>query len=93
MVKMDKWIEGNLMTIRAYLNSKFPGYTVTEHAFPTHYHQFTVTNRELQRKYGLKVDWSRLSDRRNTPQRLWSSLISGFVASAMVRAGEEGLTF
>jgi len=36
-------IEGNLITIRHYLKSKFPGYTITEHSVPSLYHEFTVT--------------------------------------------------
>ncbi|MGC4096171.1 MAG: hypothetical protein QM706_03565 [Nitrospira sp.] len=77
-----------LTTIRTYLANRFPGYTVTERAFPNLYHTFTVTNSELHKSYGLKVDWSRLSDPRNTPERIWASLTGGFVASAMVHAGE-----
>ncbi|MGC4096177.1 MAG: hypothetical protein QM706_03595 [Nitrospira sp.] len=59
-------IEHNLATIRHYIKSKFPGYTITEHSVPSLYHKFTVTNDKLHRIYGLKVDWSRLSDRKNT---------------------------
>lgn len=84
----QKWIDAKLTTIRTYLANKFPGYTVTERAFPNLYHTFTVTNIELHKRYGLKVDWSRLSDPRNSPERIWSSLTGGFVASAMVQAGE-----
>jgi len=81
-------IEGNLATIRYYIKSKFPGYTLSEHSVPNLYHEFTVTNVKLQKSYGLKVVWSRLSDRRNTPERIRLSLNSGFVASGMVRAGD-----
>jgi hypothetical protein len=48
-------IEGNLITIRHYLKSKFPGYTITEHSVPSLYHEFTVTNMRLHKNYGLKV--------------------------------------
>jgi hypothetical protein len=87
------WIGPKLDTIRNYLTYRFPGYTVTDCAFPNHYYSFTVTNSELHRSYGLKVDWSRLSDPRNTPDRIWMLLTSGFVASAMVRAGEKVFTW
>ena len=83
-----KRIEANLATIRHYIKSKFPGYTLSEHAVPNLYHEFTVTNVKLRKCYGLKVVWSRLSDRRNTPERTRLSLNSGFVASGMVRAGD-----
>ncbi len=81
-------IADNLDTIRNYIKSKFPGYTITEHSVPNLYHQFTVTNLKLRRSYGLKVRWSRLSDHRNTPERTRLSLNGGFVASGMVRAGD-----
>ena len=84
----QRLIETKLTTIRTYLANKFPGYTVTERAFPNLYHTFTVSNIELHKSYGLKVDWSRLSDPRNTPDRIWSALTGGFVASAMVNAGD-----
>lgn len=84
-----RWIETKLTTIRTYLTNRFPGYTVTERAFPNLYHTFTVTNMELHKSYGLKVDWSKLYDRRNTPDRIWTSLTSGFVASGMVRADDK----
>lgn len=83
-----RWIETKLITIRKYLTYRFPGYSVTERAFPNLYYTFTVTNMELHKKYGLKVSWSRLSDPLNTPDRMWTLLTSGFVASAMVRAGD-----
>jgi len=76
----------NLLTIRNYIKSKFPGYTLTEHSVTSLYHEFTVTNEKLHKRYTLKVNWSRLSNRRNTPERTWASLTSGFVASSMVRA-------
>lgn len=81
-------IENNLATIRHYIKSKFPGCIITEHSVPSRYHMFTVTNEKLHRSYGLKVDWSRLSDSRNTPERTRLSLNSGFVASGMFCAGE-----
>lgn len=88
-------IEDNLTTIRHYLKIKFPGYTITEDSVPSLYHQFTVTlsyiseplNGKLYQSYGLKVRWSRLSDRRNTPERTRLSLNRDLVASWMVRAG------
>ncbi|MFY4727468.1 hypothetical protein [Nitrospira sp. BLG_2] len=84
----DRRIAGNLLTIRHYIKAKFPGYTMTEHSVPSLYHQFTVTNEKLHKSYTLKVNWSRLSDRRNTSERTRLSLNSGFVASGMVRAGD-----
>ena len=87
MVRVDEWSEGNLIIIRNYLKRKFPGYTITERSFPNLYHRFTVTNAQLHKSYGLKVDWSRLSDRKNTPARTRSSLNRGYVASGMVHAG------
>lgn len=89
-------IEENLTTIRHYIKIKFPGYTITEDSAPNLYHQFTVTlsylsealNEKLHKSYGLKVDWSRLSDQRNTPERTLLSLNRGLVASWMVRAGD-----
>lgn len=86
-IEEHRRIAGNLATIRHYIKSKFPGYTITEDSVPNLYHQFTVTNPKLHRNYTLKVNWSRLSDRRNTPERTRLSLNSGFVASAMVCAG------
>lgn len=80
-------IDPKLDTIRTYLTNRFPGYTVTEHAFPNLYYVFTVTNAELQKTYGLKMEWSKLADPRNTPDRIWTALTSGFVASEMVQAG------
>jgi hypothetical protein len=87
-VEEHRRIEGNLATIRHYIKSKFPGCTITEDSVPSLYHTFTVTNVKLHKSYGLKVSWSRLSDRRNTPERTRLSLNSGFVASGMVRAGD-----
>jgi len=87
-VAEDRWIAGNLATIRHYIKSKFPGHTITVDSVPNLYHKFTVTNLKLHRSYGLKVKWSRLSDRRITPERTRLSLNSGFVASAMVCAGD-----
>lgn len=87
-VAEDRRIADNLATIRHYIKSKFPGYTLTEHPVPNLYHTFTVTNLKLHRSYGLKVSWSRLSDRRNTPERTRLALNSGFVASSMVCAGD-----
>lgn len=84
----QSWLDPKLDTIRNYLTYRFPGYTITERAFPKLYYTFTVTNKELHRSYGLKVDWARLSDPRNTPERIWALLTSGFVASAMVRADD-----
>lgn len=83
-----KWLKPKLDTIRNYLTHRFPGYTVTERAFPNLYYTFTVTNMELHKSYGLKVDWSWLSDSDNTPARIWTLLTGGFVASAMIRAGD-----
>jgi len=80
-------IEAKLDTIRTYITNRFPGYSVTERVGPHRDHIFTVTNSELKRTYGLRVEWSRLADPRNTPDRIWTTLTSGFVASAMVRAG------
>jgi hypothetical protein len=80
------WIETKLTTIRTYLANRFPGYAVTERVFPNLYHTFTVTNIELRKSYGLKVDWSRLADPRITPDRIWASLTGEFVASSMVSA-------
>ena len=87
-VAEDRRIAENLATIRHYIRSKFPGYTITEQSVPSLYYDFTVTNLKLHRSYGLKVKWSRLSDRRITPERTRLSLNSGFVASAMVCAGD-----
>jgi hypothetical protein len=84
----DRWIESKLEIIRTYLTNRFPGYTVTERVCPNLYYLFTVTNSELQRTYGLKVEWSRLTDPSNTPTRIWTLLTSGFVSSAMIRAGD-----
>ena len=84
----DRRIAGNLATIRHYIKSKFPGYIITEDSVPNLSHKFTVTNEKLHRSYGLQVGWSRLSDRRNTPERTRLLLNSGFVASAMVCAGD-----
>ncbi|MBK9307946.1 MAG: hypothetical protein IPM58_12880 [Nitrospira sp.] len=81
------WIEAKLSTIRTYLSNKFPGYTLTERVHPNLYHTFTVTNIALHKSYGLKLDCARLSDPRNTPERIWLSLTGGFVASSMVSAG------
>jgi len=81
-------IEPKLDTIRNYLTHRFPGYTVTERAFPNLYYAFTVTNMELHKSYGLRVNWARLSDPSNTPARMWTLLTSGFVASAMIREGD-----
>ena len=89
-------IEENLTAIRHYIKRKFPGYTITEDSAPSLYHQFIVTlsylseplDVKLHKRYGLKVDWSRLSDRRNTPERTRLLLNSGLVASWMVRAGD-----
>ena len=83
-----RWIEPKLEIIRTYLTNRFPGYTVTERMCPNHYHMFTVTNSELRKTYGLKVDWSRLADPSNTPARIWTLLTSGFVSSAMIRTGD-----
>ena len=80
-------IETNLEVIQKYLTNRFPGYTITERAFPNLYYTFTATNTELQSAYKLRVDWARLVDRKNTPDRLWSILTTGFVASEMVRLG------
>lgn len=82
-----RWLEPKLETIRNYLTYRFPGYTITERACPKLYYTFTVTNKGLHKSYGLKVDWARLSEPRNTPERIRSLLTSNFVASAMVRAG------
>jgi hypothetical protein len=87
-VEEDRRVADNLATIRHYVKSKFPGYTLAEHSVPRLYHLFTVTNLKLNRSYGLKVGWARLSDRRNTPERTRLALNSGFVASAMVCAGD-----
>ncbi len=87
-IEEHRRIVGNLVTIRHYIKSKFPGYTLTEDSVPNLYHKFTVTNLKLHRSYGLKVSWSRLSDFRNTAERTRLSLNSGFVASGMVRAGD-----
>jgi hypothetical protein len=86
-VEEERRIADNLAAIRHYIKSKFPGYSLTEHSVPNLYHMFTVTNLKLHRSYGLKVGWARLSDRRNTPERTRLALNSGFVASAMVCAG------
>ncbi len=87
-VEEHRRIAGNLATIRHYIKSKFPGYTITEDSVHSLYHKFIVTNVKLHKSYGLRVDWSRLSDRRNTTERTRLSLNSGFIASAMVRAGD-----
>lgn len=86
-IEEHRRIEGNLATIRHYIRSKFPGYTLTEVSVPSLHHKFIVTNEKLHKSYELRVNWSRLSNRRNTLERTRLSLNSGFVASAMVRPG------
>lgn len=89
MLSIEERIARNLLTIRDYLKRKFPGYGITEQSVHGLYHSFTVMNEDRRKNYRLKVPWSRLAGRRNTPGRIRLSLDRGLVASEMVRAGND----
>lgn len=83
-------IEANLSVIRQYLTTKFPGYSITEKSIQSRYHQFIVIRGTPFQRYTLKVNWSRLSNSRNTPQRTLAGLQRDFVASWMARGTDYG---
>ena len=82
-----KRIEENLAVIHAYLKSKFPNYNIKEKSAPSTYHMFIVTSVELYESHMLKVMWSRLSDRSNTPAKIQAALDMDDVAGQMIQAG------
>jgi len=89
MLVSEEWrrIEENLSVIRQYLKCKFPDCVITEESFPSRYYIFTVMHGTSLHTYKLKVDWSRLSRRRNIPENTLFELHSNYVASWMVRSG------
>ena len=91
MLVSEEWrrIEENLSVIRHYLQCKFPSCHISEESLPSRYYVFNVTHGTPLRSHMLKVDWSRLSQRRTTPEDLLNVLYSNYVASGMVRAGDE----
>jgi hypothetical protein len=97
-------LEENLSVIRHYLRGKFPGCTISEYSILSRYQEFIVRNGApltdapsddlgrspaLLQNHKLKVDWSRLSQDKNTPERMLFLLHSTYVADWMVRTGQE----
>jgi hypothetical protein len=89
MAENQERIEKNLSVIRHYLKCKFPGCDITEQSIPSRYQEFIVSYGTPFQSHKLKVDWSQLSQRKNTPERMLFLLHSNYVADWMVRAGHE----
>lgn len=79
-------IESNLRIIRAYLQNKFPNYTIREVSGLNVYYMFIVTNVELYQTYILRIDAPRLSDQNRAPTKTQAELNSYDIATRMIEA-------
>ena len=81
-------IDANLAVVRLYLQNRFPDYTITEMSVQNRYHMFVVTDDKLHQRHKLKVEWTRLSDPRHTPENTRIALEMGDVAGGMMQVGD-----
>jgi len=79
---IDPHVEANVEAIREYLCSQFKGFGLTDKPDAPHSHTFTMT-RSADEEYKLKVYWSQLSDRSETPERTQQRLLADDVAGRM----------
>jgi hypothetical protein len=75
-------IEANVEVIQGYLLSQFKGFELIDREDPPISYTFTVSKSSDER-YLLKVAWTQLSDRTNTPERTKQSLVTDDVAGRM----------
>jgi hypothetical protein len=78
----DAFIKENQYVIRDYLIGEFKGFEVAETPNPPLSHTFTVT-RSADERYCVKVAWSQISDRSNTPEKIQQLLAAHDVAGRM----------
>jgi hypothetical protein len=84
----DPFINENQQIIREYLMGQFRGFELTD--TPNHplSHMFIVT-KSSEERYRLKVTWTQISDRSNTPAKMKRLLVTHDVAGRM-RATSQG---
>jgi hypothetical protein len=75
-------VEANVEVIREYLCVEFKGFEVTEKKDVPDSYMFTVT-RSADERYQLKIYWTQLSDKSNTPERTKKCLVTDDVAGRM----------
>jgi hypothetical protein len=75
-------IEANVEVIQGYLLSQFKGFELIDREDPPISYTFTVSKSSDER-YLLKVSWTQLSDRTNTPERTKQCLVTDDVAGRM----------
>jgi CheY-like chemotaxis protein len=88
---LTPFVKQNQQVIRDYLIDQFKGFEVTDMPNPPVVHLFIVTKSSVER-YGLKVAWSQISDRNNTPATIKQLLVAHDVAGRM-RATSQGEYF
>ena len=74
--------ESNVEIIREYLRVEFKGFEVNEKKDIPDSNMFTVT-RSADERYQLKIYWTQLSDKSNTPESTKKRLITDDVAGRM----------
>jgi hypothetical protein len=88
----DTHVEANLAVIRVYLHNQFEGFQLSDKSEGSFGHLFTMTYAATATRYALKVSGPRVSDLRNTPERIKRQLDLDDVAAKM-RAMENGRYF
>jgi CheY-like chemotaxis protein len=84
-------VKENQQVIRDYLIDQFKGFDITDMPNPPILHLFIVT-KSSEERYGLKVAWTQISDRSNTPATIKQLLVADDVAGRM-RATSQGEHF
>jgi|SRR6185295_1902034 hypothetical protein len=78
----ESHIEANVKVIQGYLLSQFKGFEIIDREDLAISYTFTVSKSPDER-YLLKVSWTQLSDRTNTPERTKQRLVTDDVAGRM----------
>jgi hypothetical protein len=77
-------VDENIKPIRSYLQREFSGYEITtDITYPRMYHLITLSNSEKVETYKLKIGWTRLSNRSNTPETITVALLREGVADKL----------